>query len=478
MIDRSAVTKYRDSIVSDISKLIGIPSVRGDAATGAPFGEATAEALRFVLAKGEELGFHSKNIDGYAGHVEYGDSGPLYAVLTHLDVVPPGDGWTCDPYGGVVNDGHIYGRGAADNKGPAIAALYVLRAFADEVSNPKARTRLIFGTNEESGMAGIRRYFETEEMPVFGFSPDSAYPLYNREMGIVNAYLEAPRTGRRIVSSCSGGKALNMVADEAHATFHPEYIDRLADLIAQIDTDGAMEHRLELEPYSNAPVLRVCGISAHGGRPATGVSAIAYLVHALSELAADSTAPNAASGTTDGDGGGVEPEIQKLWKLLGFETRGDSLGIACRDAESGELSVNWGTIEIDDSSVRAGLNIRYPVSADFDAINRVLAFRAFRLGFTTKFEHHLKPLFIPAENPYVASLLRSYESVTKENSAPLSMSGGTYARMLEGRGVAFGPHFPGAVTNVHQPDERVSIDSLMRHAEISLQALYDLSVLE
>ena len=45
----------------------------------------------------------------------YGD-GPTVALNAHGDVVPPGDGWTQDPYGGAVVDGSIYGRAAAVSK--------------------------------------------------------------------------------------------------------------------------------------------------------------------------------------------------------------------------------------------------------------------------------------------------------------------------------------------------------------------------
>ena len=52
-------------------------------------------------------------------------------ILVHLDVVPEGDGWDYDPYGGEIHEGKIYGRGAVDDKGPAIACLYAMKALKD-----------------------------------------------------------------------------------------------------------------------------------------------------------------------------------------------------------------------------------------------------------------------------------------------------------------------------------------------------------
>ncbi|MBO0810881.1 MAG: M20/M25/M40 family metallo-hydrolase, partial [Microlunatus sp.] len=58
-----------------------------------------------------------------------GGDGPGLLLLGHSDVVPPGDGWTVHPYGGLVRDGRLYGRGAADMKGGLAACLVALGAI-------------------------------------------------------------------------------------------------------------------------------------------------------------------------------------------------------------------------------------------------------------------------------------------------------------------------------------------------------------
>jgi len=57
------------------------------------------------------------NILGYVGKGE-----PSVAIIAHLDVVPPGDGWKSNPFSARIRNGRIYGRGALDNKGPYAAA--------------------------------------------------------------------------------------------------------------------------------------------------------------------------------------------------------------------------------------------------------------------------------------------------------------------------------------------------------------------
>ncbi|MCY9674515.1 dipeptidase PepV, partial [Bacillus pumilus] len=61
---------------------------------GKPFGEKVDQALQYMLKKGEDEGFTVKNVDGYAGHIEYGEGEDIVGVLCHVDVVPAGDGWT------------------------------------------------------------------------------------------------------------------------------------------------------------------------------------------------------------------------------------------------------------------------------------------------------------------------------------------------------------------------------------------------
>ena len=59
----------------------------------------------------------------------YGAGGPTIALNAHGDVVPPGEGWTRDPYGGEVADGRLYGRGAAVSKSDFATYIHAVRAI-------------------------------------------------------------------------------------------------------------------------------------------------------------------------------------------------------------------------------------------------------------------------------------------------------------------------------------------------------------
>lgn len=75
-------------------------------------------ALDYVLDLAASMGFSTRKLDGYCGYAEYGQGELYIGVLSHVDICPEGEMWGVPPYGGVIRDNRIYGRGAMDNKGP------------------------------------------------------------------------------------------------------------------------------------------------------------------------------------------------------------------------------------------------------------------------------------------------------------------------------------------------------------------------
>jgi acetylornithine deacetylase/succinyl-diaminopimelate desuccinylase-like protein len=95
-----------------------------------------------------------------------GGGGPGLLLLGHTDVVPVGDGWTTDPFGGVVRDGRIYGRGASDMKGGLAASLAALAALRGVgLSGPVELAALV---DEEETGKGILAYVSSVERPFLG----------------------------------------------------------------------------------------------------------------------------------------------------------------------------------------------------------------------------------------------------------------------------------------------------------------------
>ncbi|NOU74744.1 dipeptidase PepV [Paenibacillus sp. LMG 31458] len=457
----SAIRSYQPEIVEHIQALIRIRSVASESMPGRPFGEEIAQALHYMLDLGASMGFRTVNVDGYAGHVEYGDGEELVAVLVHLDTVPEGIGWTYDPLSAEIHNGRIYGRGASDDKGPAVVALYALKAIKDLGVNPKKRIRIIFGTNEENGMTDMDHYFAREPVPDYAFTPDAAYPIIHAEKGYYVFRLKRLHTvaerDRRILEM-AGGVAPNVVPEHCRtiietADAKPEELERivlLAEENPHIDAILTKERRVE---------ITAVGKSGHGSYPPSGINAISHMAAFLHTI------------------GGIVPE-DEFWRFIrtaiGFEAFGESLGLACNDPVHGRLTVNLAQIRLDEEMAEAILNVRYPVTADGKTVLAKLRQKAAGYGVEVEVAAYMAPLFVPPDHALIRKLSRAYEAIMGEKAELLSIGGGTYARKLQNRGVAFGAGFRGTDTKAHQPDEFVIIEDMMLHGEICTQAIYEL----
>ena len=105
---RIPMQKYREQMLDILEKLIAIPSVKQPPQLNMPYGKPVFEALMFMLDAAEHMDLESVNLFGHMGYASYGEGKETLALLTHLDVVPPGEGWDTDPFTAVRKDGRIY----------------------------------------------------------------------------------------------------------------------------------------------------------------------------------------------------------------------------------------------------------------------------------------------------------------------------------------------------------------------------------
>ena len=434
----------QDELIQSLQELIRIKSV-GEEAGAHPFGDGPHECLMACLALGEKLGFRTASVDDMAGYVEYGQGDEMIAVLGHLDVVPEGDGWNYPPYGGVIDNGRLYGRGAVDDNGPTVAAMYALKAIADAGVPLSRRIRVIFGLNEEKGSLCIKHYVQKgEELPVMGFTPDGEYPIINGEKGIVTAVFSRKlgAEGEKRIASFHAGIASNVVPEFASAelTFAPE---------------GALPQKVSAE----GKTLSAKGVNAHGSTPELGENAIGRLFLAMDGMG------------LSGDHGDA---IHFLAKHVGMETRGESLGIALKDDISGDLTLNMGVAELKGDTLSVTINIRYPVKRKFEEFYPALKAKMAEGGFEETSLSHKNALYMPPESQLIRCLAKVYEEQTGEAARLLSIGGGTYAKAMPNI-VAFGPIFPGDEAVEHKPNEYVELDKLMKNAKIIAAAMYELA---
>ena len=120
-----------------LAELVRRPSVTGD----------TRQVQRVATGWLRGFGVRAQNgADGVTARI--GRDGPALLFISHLDTVPPGEGWTVDPFGAQVRGGKLFGRGATDAKGSAAA---MCAAFAELAADPKfhGHVLLYLSANEE-----------------------------------------------------------------------------------------------------------------------------------------------------------------------------------------------------------------------------------------------------------------------------------------------------------------------------------------
>lgn len=449
------VLAMQADLLSCLQENLRIPSVEGIPAEGAPYGIEIKHSLDHVLASAKKMGFRTKNVDGHVGWVEYGDGEEMVAVLGHLDVVPAGDGWTFDPWGGDIANGRIFGRGTMDDKGPSIASLFALAAIRDAGLPLKRRIRLIFGCNEETGAADLKYYLaHGGEIPVMGFTPDAEYPVINGEKGLINVTYSHSyqQTGALKLLSIQGGTAANVTPAFARAKIGccPELAERIAKLYTP---------KMRFIKKDYGVLVEAFGVSAHGSTPEQGENAIGRLILALDTLPFE---------------GELQQIIHFLAEKLGMETDGKSAGIALSDEPSGSLTLNWGTLDADEEKLSLVINYRYPVTKEYSDCGPALNALFAEAGFSLDKEAHKTKLYMSADCDLVKILLKVYKDHTGIDGKAKCIGGGTYAKSLPNI-LAFGPIFPGDEVREHKPDEFLEIPKLMKNTQMIAAAMYEMA---
>jgi succinyl-diaminopimelate desuccinylase len=426
-----------------LKELVRIPSVCAEGG-GSPFGEAIDRALRMALQIAGDLGFRTHYGDGgYYGFAEIGEGEELIGILGHLDVVPPGklQDWNTGPFDPVEIDGKLYGRGAQDDKGPMLVALFAVKALMDAGVKFNRRVRFIFGTDEETLWRCIRRYKEREELPGMGFSPDARFPLIHAEKGLLQLHLEGSNESRLRLA---GGSAFNAVPDTMLYDGA-----RQDDLARKLDELGFAYTRTESR-------VEVHGKAAHAMVPEEGINAIARLCIALQAIGVKSKVVSFVAQEI-----GEDPNAARIFG-------------GCADEPSGKLKFSVGKIDLGDAE-QLSIDCRIPVTVPKAEVVARLSAAAAQYGLAYREFDWLAPIYLPLDHFMIETLMRVYREVSgDEVSQPIASGGATYARAMDNC-VAFGAFFPDELVTEHQPNERAVLGNLYRAMEIYAHAIYELT---
>lgn len=152
------IDAHFDEQVALLQRLVAMPTDTPPGDT-APYSDAVAriveswgwEVERHVVPAEEVQAYGMRSITNLVVRRRYAAGGPVIALNAHGDVVPPGDGWTHDPYGGEIVDGRLYGRASAVSKSDFTTYLHAVRALEASGRPLKGAVELHFTYDEEFG---------------------------------------------------------------------------------------------------------------------------------------------------------------------------------------------------------------------------------------------------------------------------------------------------------------------------------------
>ncbi len=162
----SKIDDMEDEIVGLTQKLIQIPSIN-------PPGDYR-EISEFLAKYLDRLGLEVETVEAPTSLLDshglkpprpnvmatfsFGEAEPVLFLNGHQDVVPEGLGWTMEPFKGIVRDGKVYGRGAADMKGTLAAMIMSVKALKELKAPLRGTVKLVFCVDEETGGAAGAEY--------------------------------------------------------------------------------------------------------------------------------------------------------------------------------------------------------------------------------------------------------------------------------------------------------------------------------
>lgn len=440
------IDQHFDEIVSDIKRLVRIPSVATYDEEGTPFGQGCKNALDEALTMAAEYGFTTDRCGDMFGSATLRpgkSAGDEIAFWGHLDVVPPGDDWQhTQPYEPIEKCGYLIGRGADDNKGPTVGVMHILRAFKELDIPTHHGLRQFYGCDEEHGMADVQHYaanFPPQKLTIIA---DSGFPVCYGEKGILEANIVS-RQPVAALSALQAGMASNIVPDKATLCLKGEAPAENTEWADVTVCDGET-------------CIAGRGLSRHSAFPDGGVNAIHQAMIA---------ALNTGLLT------GYDRQVVDFLKRVNDDCWGTNVGAAGEDDISGKTTCVGTMASLkEDGRAVLHLNIRYCIRTESEALIASMRRICEENGCELEIIRDSAPNYFPRENPVVDALTGVFNEMTGQDRKPYVMGGGTYARKLQ-NALAFGPGglekeptdlFQPGHGGAHQPDEGLHLASYKR----------------
>lgn len=438
------------NIINDCISLISIPSVSSNK-------QELKKALDFVIKNATNMGFNAYSVlDDSVGIVEFGEGNETIGILAHIDVVPAGDEalWEYPPFSGVYKDGWICGRGAIDDKGPVISAIYAMKALKNLNVPINKKIQLIIGTQEEVIWTDIDEYKKHYPLPDFGFTPDGEFPITTKEKGCVDMELifeKCPSAADFEVIAISGGEAINAVPDYCEII-----LKGATNLLEQkrnsfLLNNPQYSERLKIDEVSTGIKVYSLGFSAHSSVPEKGINAISILAAFLNTIALNDLG---------------------LANLLSFVVNSKQNFLeAYVDEKEYKTTAVASIINTSDNNYTLSVNLRTSLTTVLDDLT--LAFEDMRNKYNFKYDilSYLAPISVNEKSEFLQLMAKSYDEISGFKNEFKIAFGTTYAKAMPNT-VSFGPIFPGEHDSCHEVNERISSETLIKATNIYAYFLY------
>lgn len=429
----------KDEMIKTLSWLVEVPSVKSEPKAGMPYGENVFEVFKRIFNISSDMGFTTENFENRVCVASIDNSEKNLGILCHLDVVDVNvKNWDTLPFELTYKDNMIYCRGAYDNKGAAVAALYALCAVKDLKIPLKHGVGVYFGTDEESGGSDMDAYIEKHTLPKHIFTPDSQFPVCVSERGVVRIKGVTKFESDKIVFAHSG-EQVNVIPDEAVVRLKNTSVQVVENILLKME--GIRYEISEKDSFLN---VRIYGKSSHAAYPEGGSNAAVALLYLLSVL-----------------DGGAFGKLSDLFGVnmfygegFGFSKERLTLSLTVLDYVDGELEIKA------DSRIASG-----------ESSASAAKVFAEKIPFTVTADTVVEPHDV-SENEYiVTTLMDIYREHTGGDEKPYKMSGITYAHKIK-NAVVFGPRIQGDGSGgAHSANERFNVNTMLTAAKMFAAAM-------
>ncbi len=465
---------YGEATVETLADLVAFRTVHKEGTANAehpPFRAMT----RYLREKAAELGLEFAD-HGAVVVVSLGRSPERLGIVTHGDVQPADPSkWARDPFtlDATSEPGRLLGRGTEDDKGPIATALYAMGAVADRGVPLARRIELIVSYTEESDWEPFQAFLAERPPPDLNVALDSEYPVVVAEKGWGMVRLTLPpvpaaaasASSRPALESFTGGAFISQIPEDAEAVVRrptPE-LERL--LLAEARKFPRV--RFSFTPGEDSLTIRARGLAAHSSKPWEGRNAITHLAALLDFVAwPDSQAARMVRLVND---------------LIGTGDYAERFGdLAHSHPFMGPLTLSLTTLAPEAGGLVAGINVRRPAGPTNAEIERRIAAAVDEWKQDSGIaDVEISTLILApysAEDapqvPVLLDIFRRYTGI--RDAAPLSIGGGTHARLVP-NGVNFGPAMPGKPYTGHSEHEYIERDQLLLNLEMYTAMLVELA---